>query len=169
LWRVEYHLPFRRSLLRETSPDFAMMAGPHQRARLCAGVFLTLLAFGLVAPAPAGAGCGHYVVARSDATRQAAWLVGFAQDASIAARGFPSAPVSPCRGAFCSRNPSQTPIPAAAVNSVGGERWCWTAMAPPTSDGGSSIHSFDETRRVPVHRSRPLEHPPRPSRFSHLA
>lgn len=131
-----------------------------------AGVFLALLACGLVAPAAARAGCGNHVPVSSYLSGAAApfdplILGGFPE--ARAADPTPTPPANaprPCTGAMCSGK-SGLPVPPPPLFSHHAEDWAWLDLRFSADDDASSADLQTEAAPRPIHTDRSIFHPPR--------
>jgi hypothetical protein len=130
-------------------------------ARLTGAVLLALWAGGFLAPAPAAASCGDYVVmpGESHSTHPSPHPV-WAEQPAPSDRPTAPAPAPRCGGAECSAPgvpvTTETPNPRAAHDS-----WAWFAgTVPAHSSEGRSFLDLDALRG---HQglTDPIYHPPR--------
>ena len=132
---------------------------PARVIRLLPMALLVLL--GVVAPAPARAGCSHYVFVGNNHYSQK-WLAELTLlDLAGAEPVAPQREV-PCSGPLCSQMPdsSQLPVPQLLVRT---ELWCATAVVHLANDPDLSEEFLDPWRLFPQHIGDSIERPPRPS------
>jgi hypothetical protein len=129
--------------------------------RTAAGALLALLAFGVVWPSGAQAGCLYPHGASPG--RGVAHLDGLALAGALSVpidEASPAAPVSPCAGMRCSNDPAP-PAPSVPPASPGAERWgCLAGLGFDPELSPSPLPS-DEPAARPRHRGPSPFHPPR--------
>jgi hypothetical protein len=135
-----------------------------QASRLT-GALLMLLAFGLVAPPRAQAGCSHYVTSRSQAAGVEAQLELLSLVGTLAPH-HDKAPTNtperhiPCTGAMCSGNPAVPLAPVSTeVQRVG--QWAMCAFPAPPSGPGSVLARLEDSLLSPSPIVCSIFHPPR--------
>ncbi len=137
-----------------------------------AGAFLTLLAFGLLAPASARAGCVHDALGRSQQPAGAAHfdrLIAMGAmpmpDGDPAPRPFePATPgrPRPCSGPTCSNDSGVPPVPTATL-APASPSWAWAGQLLDADGPASDLLPRREGLSRPVHRGPSIFHPPRTS------
>ena len=125
------------------------------------GAILSLLAFGVVWPSGAQAGC-HYTNGPSP-WRGAAYLELLAQAGALSVpidEAYPPAPVPPCAGMRCSNDPAPAPSGAPAVVHAA-EQWGYLTDFATGPDITSSPLPCDDPAVRTRHRGVSPFHPPR--------
>jgi hypothetical protein len=117
---------------------------------------LALVAWGLLAPAEAKAGCRHPGVS-ADGSLFDRLMVG---DEAPAPLRLPPERPAPCKGPSCSRQEAPPSAPV-TIPTDPGRRWALGAIVVPDEDGGSEIVLIAEARLRPVRTSLAIFHPPR--------
>jgi len=125
-----------------------------------AGALLALLAFGVVAPSEAKAGCRHPGVLASGAALDRLESL-MLDDAAPAPRQAPPAGPAPCKGPSCSGQ-TAPPLAPMSIPPNPAPRWALGALAPPAADPGSEAIPPDDARLHPLHTPLAIFHPPRP-------
>jgi hypothetical protein len=127
---------------------------------LLAATSLTFAASALVAPAPAAASCGDYVLLDTHADRPAGQ--------TLLPPGRPQTPSQPdhkppppCHGPLCSRHPAAPPTPPVVV-PVSAEEWGHLPFLIRPARPGPARSCREQTHARPVHRGPSVYHPPRP-------
>jgi len=131
----------------------------------CPGALLVLLAYALIAPPAAQAGCSHYVTSRSQAAGVEAQLELMSLVGTLAApqdKAPKDAPErrSPCSGAMCSDNPA-VPLVPVSVEAQRGGQWAICEFHTPTAGPGSVAVRLHDTLFSPAAIVCSIFHPPR--------
>jgi hypothetical protein len=132
-------------------------------ARL-AGALTVLLGLVAVAPSPAWAGCGHFVVSASGHVRFATLsdLELLRLPDETQPEGNPTVPLRdvPCSGPSCSQGPGAPHAPA-PLPSVRSDQWCCTTVLPPLTSPPLEDVLPNQSHRHLLHITDPAERPPR--------
>lgn len=132
------------------------------RATPWPGALLALLAWGLVAPGEARAGCRHPGVSASDSAtlfdQLDRLMVG---DSAPTPKRIPAEGPAPCKGPSCSGQ--EAPAPSSPTTTVPepGPRWALGAIVPADAGADSQAIPLDEARLRPAHVPLAIFHPPR--------
>jgi hypothetical protein len=129
--------------------------------RLCrpwAGVLMALLAWSVLAPDVARAGCAHEGISLS---RPDGYFEHLSRAGALPAPAERDDRPGPCPGGICSRAPT---IPAAPVLAppTPVESWACLAPVPPLPIPGPGASIFDEIPVLPIRSGPAIFHPPRP-------
>jgi hypothetical protein len=140
---------------------------PHRKSliRLTSGIFVTFLATFVLAPTPARAECGDYVMigGKTGQDSQAMPTHGKAPRFHEGSPGVPQDGRAPCSGPLCSRQaPPTTPVPAAPAPLRNPNETCgYTPATQDSADGDSSYLLHDLVTSQPLHCHMVIYHPPR--------
>jgi hypothetical protein len=123
---------------------------------LLAATSLTFAASALVAPAPAAASCGDYVLLDTHADRLAGQTLLPPRRARPDDRQPP-----PCHGPLCSRHPA-APLAPPVLVPVSAEEWGHLPLPIRPTRPGPARSCREQPHAHPVHRGSSVYHPPRP-------